>query len=95
MGKQKPPKTTRIQDLTGVAPWLEQHDITVKLEKEPGGRVVGFAPATNEVYRLLAEYQAGPTVDILDFLAFQRRLRGRMLDLRDGAGRKRLKEERS
>jgi hypothetical protein len=77
----------RIQDLTGVAPWLESHNIRVDLERESSGRVVGFAPATDEVFRLMAEYQAGPTVQLLDFLSFQRRLRGRLLDCReDGNG---------
>ena len=74
----------RIQDLTGIAPWLEKHNIRVDLEREENGRVVGYAPATDEVYRLMAEYQAGPMVQLLDFLAFQRRLRSRLLDLRDG-----------
>jgi hypothetical protein len=72
----------RIQDLTGVAPWLDKNGIPIDLEKEADGRVVGYAPATDEVYRLMAEYQAGPMVQLLDFLAFQRRLRGRLLDLR-------------
>jgi hypothetical protein len=72
----------RIQDLTGIAPWLEKHNIRVDLEREENGRVVGYAPATDEVYRLMAEYQAGPMVQLLDFLVFQRRLRGRLLDLR-------------
>jgi hypothetical protein len=77
----------RIQDLTGIAPWLEQHDIEVDLEREPSGRVVGFVSATAEVYQLMAEYQAGPTVQLLDFLAVQRRMRGRLLDLRNSSGK--------
>jgi hypothetical protein len=76
------PRRIRIQDLTGIAPWLDQNGIPIDLEKEENGRVVGYAPATEEVYRLMAEYQAGPMVQLLDFLAFQRRLRGRFLDLR-------------
>jgi hypothetical protein len=78
------PHRIRIQDLTGIAPWLVQHHIEVTLEREDNGRVVGYAPANGEVYRLMAEYQAGPMVQLLDFLAFQRRLRSRLLDLRDG-----------
>jgi hypothetical protein len=78
----------RIHDLTGLAPWLETHDIEIELEREPSGRVVGFVPATDEVYHLMAEYQAGPTVQLLDFLAVQRRMRGRLLDLRDGNSRR-------
>jgi hypothetical protein len=76
------PHRIRIQDLTGIAPWLVQHHIEVTLEREDNGRVVGYAPANGEVYRLMAEYQAGPMVQLLDFLVFQRRLRGRLLDLR-------------
>ncbi len=73
------PHKIRIQDLTGLGPWLEKQGITIDLEREETGRVVGFAPATPEVYRLMAEYQSGPTVDLLNFLSFQRRLRGRFL----------------
>ena len=76
------PRKIRIQDLSGLGPWLEKQGITIDLEKEETGRVIGFAPATPEIYHLMAEYQAGPTVQLLDFLAFQRRLRGRLLDLR-------------
>jgi hypothetical protein len=83
MEKEKPQRI-RIIDLTGIAPWLDKNGIPIDLEKEDSGRVVGYALATDEVYRLMAEYQAGPMVQLLDFLAFQRRLRGRLLDLRDG-----------
>jgi len=76
------PRRIRIQDLTGIAPWLGKNGIPIDLEKEEDGRVVGYAPATPEVYALMAEYQAGPMVQLLDFLAFQRRLRGRLLDIR-------------
>ena len=76
------PHRLRIKDLTGVAPWLEKNGIPIELEKEDSGRLVGYAPATPEVFRLMAEFQSGPTVDISDFLAFQRRLRGRLLDIR-------------
>lgn len=78
----EPPKKIRVQDLTGIGPWLEKNRIPIELEREDDGRVVGYAPATDEVYRLMAEYQAGPMVQLLDFLAFQRRIRGRLLDLR-------------
>ena len=76
------PRKIRIQDLTGIAPWIEQHNIEVTLEREASGRVVGYAPATPETFRLMAEYQAGPMVQLLDFLAIQRRIRGRLLDIR-------------
>jgi len=80
----------KIQDLSGIGPWIEQHGFRVDLEREDNGRVVGFVPGTDEVCRLMAEYQGGPTVDLLDFLTFQRRLRGRLLDLRDNNGQRRM-----
>jgi hypothetical protein len=72
----------KIQDLTGLGPFIQQAEIHINLEREDSGRVVGYVPATDEVYRLMAEYQAGPTVDLLNFLGYQRRIRGRLLDLR-------------
>jgi hypothetical protein len=80
--KNENPDRIRIQDLTGIAPWLEKAGIQVNLEREESGRVVGFVPESDEVYRLVAAYQSGPTVDLLDFLTHQRRMRGRLLDLR-------------
>jgi len=79
-------RTIRFNDLTGLGPWFEKHNISVDLEKETSGRVIGEVEETDEVYRLMAEYQANPSVPLLDFLAHQRRLRGRLLDMRDGNG---------
>ncbi|MBA4417407.1 MAG: hypothetical protein C0392_05805 [Syntrophus sp. (in: bacteria)] len=77
-----------LTDLTGAAPWLEMHGIPVELERTSTGKVVGYVPATNEVYRLLGELQTGPKVDLNEFMGIQRRIRGKMLDLRDGNGRR-------
>lgn len=77
-----------ITDITGALSFLHLkgiEDITFKTLDN--GRVIGEAPATPEVYKLLAEFQSNPEVPINEFLACQRRLRGQMLDLRDGNGR--------
>lgn len=80
----------RFNDLTGLGPyWFEKHNIPVELLREDSGRVVGEVEATDEAYRLMADYQANPSVPLLDFLAHQRRLRGRLLDARDGNGHRR------
>lgn len=86
--------TIKINDLTGVAPWLEAHGVEVDMERDPSGKVVGYAPATPEVYRLMAAFQSGPQVDLNEFLRHQRRLRGRMLDLRDNNGKRANGHER-
>ena len=84
---QNGPRKIRFNDLTGLGPWFEKHNIPVELQREDSGRVVGEVEATDEAYRLMAEYQGNPSVNLLDFLAVQRRLRGRLLDVRDGNGR--------
>lgn len=80
-------KTITINDLTGLGPFLERHNIEIILKKEDSGRVVGVVEASPETYRLMGEFQSNPEIRLLDFLADQRRLRGRMLDMRDGRGR--------
>lgn len=80
-------KTITIHDLTGLGPFLERHDVEITLKKEVSGRVVGVLEASPEAYRLMGEFQSNPEIRLLDFLADQRRLRGRMLDMRDGSGR--------
>ncbi len=72
----------RFNDVYWAArPLLHKIDFQLNEGYRTGG-VVGYAPATDEVYRLMAEYQSGSTVQLLDFLAFQRRIRGRLPDLR-------------
>jgi len=85
MGNDEPKIT--IQDITGALSFLNLRGINqITFRKEPNGRVVGEAPATPEVYQLLAEFQGNPLVPLTEFLACQRRLRGQMLDLRDQKG---------
>ena len=72
---------------------LPQHDINASAYLEykgiqaeltlQGTRVVFEFPATNEVYALLREYQGNPSTPILDYVNVLRRLRARMLELRD------------
>jgi hypothetical protein len=77
-------QTITLQDIPGALAFLKFRGINqITLRKEANGRVVGEAPATPDVYRLLAEFQGNPLVPLTEFLACQRRLRGQMLDLRD------------
>jgi len=67
--------------------WLHYNGIEAN-EVKQGGRVVFEVPAIEETYRLLREYQEGPTVPLLDFVRALRRVRARMLDVRDGNGKR-------
>lgn len=78
------PDTFTITDITGSVTFLEYNGIRCQLIRQANGRVVAQIEASNEVYRLLAEFQSNPSLPIGDFLSVQRRLRGAMLDLRDG-----------
>jgi hypothetical protein len=75
-----------LYDIYEVA-WLHHNDVDFVGNKQ-NGRVVFEVPATEETYRLLREYQNNPAVSLLDFVRSLRRVRARMLDLRDGNGRR-------
>jgi len=80
-------RTIILPDITGAVAFLHYKGINSIFKTQNNGRVVAEAPATPEVYQLLAEFQANPVVPLMEFLASQRRVRGLMLDLRDGNGR--------
>ena len=65
------------------AAFLEFHHIQLNLTKQ-GTRVVFEAPATEETYKFLREYQDNNLIPLLDYVAVLRRLRARMLEARDG-----------
>ncbi len=67
--------------------WLDFKGIQVRLSKL-GNRVVFEVPANDETYRLLREYQSNPQVPLLDMVGCLRRIRARMLDLRDANDRR-------
>lgn len=69
------------------AAFLEYNRTQLNLTKQ-GSRVVFEAPATEETYRLLRKYQENNPVPLLDYIAVLRRLRARMLEVRDGNGRR-------
>lgn len=75
-----------LWDIYEVA-WLDHNNIHVTTNKQ-GGRVVFGVPPTDETYALLREYQEGPMVALLDYVRSLRRTRARMLDARDGNGRR-------
>jgi hypothetical protein len=72
--------------------WLDFNGIDVSLTKQ-GNRVVFEVPANDSTYQLLSEYESNPQVRLLDMIASLRRIRGRMLDLRDGNGRRKRETE--
>jgi hypothetical protein len=47
-----------------------------------GTRVAFNLPASDEVYKILREYQTNPSVSILDYVKVLRRLRAKMLSMR-------------
>ena len=63
--------------------FLSLNNVQVEFEKR-GTRVVFLVPATQKVYELLADYNENPKVNLLDFVACLRRIRGKMLSIRDG-----------
>lgn len=69
------------------AAFLEFHHIQLNLTKQ-GSRVVFEAPATEETYKFLREYQDNNLIPLLDYVAVLRRLRARMLEARDGNGKR-------
>jgi hypothetical protein len=69
------------------AAFLEFHNIKLNLIKQ-GSRVVFEVPAAEETYQLLREYQDNNLIPLLDYVAILRRLRARMLEARDGNGRR-------
>jgi hypothetical protein len=69
------------------AAFLEYRGTELTLTKQ-GTRVVFEAPATEKTYKLLREYQDNNLIPLLDYVAVLRRLRARMLEARDGNGRR-------
>ncbi len=57
---------------------------TPSLLTRQGSRVVFEVPATDATYTLLRGYQDNPSIPLLDYIAVLRRLRARMLEVRDG-----------
>jgi hypothetical protein len=80
------PRKIRFHDLSGLGPFFELNNIPVTLIEE-GGRAVGEVEGTESAYATMARFQDNPTVPLLEWLAVQRRMRGRMLDVRDGNGK--------
>jgi len=63
------------------ASYLELKNISPQLTMQ-GTRVVFEFDPTDEVYKLLREYQSNPSIPILDYVNVLRRLRARMLSMR-------------
>jgi hypothetical protein len=66
--------------------YLSLNNIPIEFERR-GSRVVFLVPSTQETYRLLAEYNENPHVNLLDFVACLRKIRGQMLSMRDNGQR--------
>jgi len=78
--------TGKVIDLLDInrAAYLEKNQIKAHLIKRADGRVVFRFPADEKVQRLLVEYETNPEIRLLDFVITLKRLRGRMLDIREG-----------
>jgi hypothetical protein len=74
------------------AAFLELKDTPPILTKQ-GSRVVFEFPSTDGTYALLHEYQDNPFIPLLDYVAVLRRLRARMLEARDGNGKRERETE--
>lgn len=74
--------TVDLQDIHKTA-FLIMHHIQPELVKGSDGRVVFRIVANSEVQALLMDYERNPEIRILDFVNVLKRLRGRMLDVRD------------
>ncbi|MBP1733333.1 MAG: hypothetical protein H6Q55_3762 [Deltaproteobacteria bacterium] len=71
-----------LKDIHAAA-YLEYAGIPLTLTRV-GTRVVFEVPNDDRSLRLLAEFQCNPAIPIQDYVNVLRRLRGRMLDVRDG-----------
>lgn len=78
--------TIQITDIPGEASYLAYNNIPLDYRREDTGYVVAYAPRTAEVTNLIREFHGNPEIKVLDFLAVQRRERGKMLDLRNRRG---------
>ena len=75
-----------VLDLTDIqrAAFLLLHNVEPQLIRGRDGRVVFRVLVDQEVQRLLLDYERNPQVKLLDFVGVLKRLRGRMIDARDG-----------
>lgn len=73
---------TQLHDIY-LASFLKYRGIELTFIKQ-GSRVVFEVPATDGTYRAMAAYQTNPTIPVLDLVQVLRRVRGQMLDARDG-----------
>ena len=74
--------TIDLQDIHKTA-YLIMHNKQPELIRNRDGRVVFRIKTDNEVQRLLIDYECNPEIRLLDFVNVLKRLRGRMLDVRD------------
>lgn len=70
--------------------FLELNHIPAELTIQ-GTRVVFEFDSTDEVYKLLHEYQNNPPVPVLDYVSALRRLRSKMLTMRNETQQKPIK----
>jgi hypothetical protein len=64
------------------ASFLEVNGISPQLSMQ-GTRVIFEFEPSEALYKLLREYQGNPSIPILDYVSVLRRLRSRMLSMRD------------
>ena len=76
-------ETIDLQEIHKAA-FLNLNGIKTPEVRETSGRIVWRVTVDSEVQRLLMEYEGNPQVPLLDFTGCLKRLRGRMLDVRQG-----------
>jgi len=74
-------KTFSTLDLY-IAAFLTLNNLEVKLESK-NGKVVFTFPISNELYRLLNQYNSNDDVPVADFVTTIKTLRGQMLSMRN------------
>lgn len=83
MGTDKGTSNIPVFDIHTAA-FLELNNVLPELTLQ-GTRVVFEFPATDEVYKILREYQNNPAIPVLNFVNILRRLRSKMLSMRTTA----------
>ena len=69
-----------------LATWLHIHNIPPQLEIN-NNRVLFFFPSTDQVYRIVSEFNSNNSAPILDYVTAYKELRHRMLAARGQGAR--------
>lgn len=81
-------KTTKVLSLLDIhlASWLSLHGIEPILENR-NGKVVFLFEASDNLYRLINQFNSNEPIPIGDYVTRLKTLRGKMLSAREGNGK--------